>query len=374
MKVALIHDWLPFMGGAERVVTNFLELYPDAPIYTTICNKSRLDGPLKDANIITSYLQKNKEIENHRKLFPFMPTAMESFDLNEFDIVLSSSSSVAKAVITKPDTLHVCYCHSPMRYAWEFSHEYAGKMAGTKGIKAKILSYFLTGIRLWDNASADRVDYFIANSENVAKRIWKHYRRESVVIHPPVRCKLFDISDIDDEYFLVVSRLQEYKRIDLAVEAFNELGLPLVIIGDGPERERLQKIAKSNIKFLGRESDEVIKDYYAKCKAFIFPGEEDFGITPLEAMASGRPVIAYGKGGALETVVENKTGIFFENQNKDDLISAVIKFKNKKFDKNEIRKHAEKFDEEIFKKKISDFIVEKNKEFKNDKKWVVIDE
>lgn len=297
MKIALIHDWLPFMGGAERVLTNFLELYPNAPIYTTICNKSRLDGPLKEANIITSRLQKKKEIDNHRKLFPFMPTAMESFDLNEFNIVLSSSSSVAKSVITKPDTMHVCYCHSPMRYAWEFSHEYAGKMAGTKGLKSKLLSYFLTGIRMWDNSSADRVDYFIANSENVAKRIWKHYRRECVVIHPPVRCNLFNISDIDENYFLVVSRLQEYKRIDVAVQAFNELGLPLVIIGDGPEREKLQKMAKSNIKFLGRESDEVIKQHYAKCRAFIFPGEEDFGITPLESQASGRPVIAYGKGG-----------------------------------------------------------------------------
>lgn len=364
MKIALVHDWLPFMGGAERVLTNFYELYPDAPIYTTICNKSKIDGPLKEANIITSYLQrKNKEIENHRRLFPFMMTAIESFDLNEYDVVLSDSSSVAKGVITPPDTLHICYCHSPMRYAWEFSHEYAGKMAGKGKLKSKLLNYFLTGVRLWDNASSDRVDYFIANSQNVAKRIWKHYRRESVVIHPPVRCNLFNISDIDEDYFLIVSRLQEYKRIDLAIEACNKLGVPLVIIGDGPDRARLESMADGNIKFLGRESDEVIKDHYAKCRAFLFTGEEDFGITPLEAMASGRPVIAYRKGGALETVVENKTGVFFDNQTTEDLIKAIEKFEGMTFDKKEIRKHAETFDEHVFKEKIEKFINEKYIEF-----------
>ena len=372
-KIALVHDWLPFMGGAERVLTNFLELYPKAPIYTTICNKSRLDSPLKEANIITSSLQKEgKEIENHRKLFPFMPTAIESFDLNEYDIVLSSSSSVAKGVITKPDTMHICYCHSPMRYGWEFSHEYAGKMAGKGSLKSKILNYFLTGIRLWDNASSDRVDYFIANSENVAKRIWKHYRRESVVIHPPVRCNLFNISEVDEEYFLIVSRLQEYKRIDLAIEAFNELGLPLIIIGDGPERKKLEGMANENIKFLGRESDQVIKEHYSKCRAFIFPGEEDFGITPLEAMASGRPVIAYAKGGALETVVENKTGVFFSEQKMESLLDAIKKFDTMNFDKIKIREHAKKFDEEIFKEKIKIFINKSYYEFKNRKKYDII--
>lgn len=365
MNIALVHDWLPFMGGAERVLTNFYELYPNAPIYTTICNRSKIEGPLRDANIITSHLQKNKEIENHRRLFPFMMTAIESFDLNKYDIVLSDSSSVAKGVITPPDTMHICYCHSPMRYAWEFSHEYAGKMAGKGGLKSKLLSYFLTGVRLWDNVSADRVDYFIANSHNVAKRIWKHYRRESVVIHPPVRCNLFNMSDVDEDYFLIVSRLQEYKRIDLAVEAFNKLGLPLVIIGDGPDRKKLEGMANSNIKFLGRESDEVIKEHYAKCRAFLFTGEEDFGITPLEAMASGRPVIAYRKGGALETVIENKTGIFFDNQKCDELINAIKKFENINFDKKAIRKHAETFDEVIFKQKISGFIEEKYNEFNN---------
>lgn len=365
MKIALVHDWLPFMGGAERVLTNFLELFPEAPIYTTICNRDKIDSPIKDANIITSYLQKNKrEIKNHRRLFPFMMTAIESFNLNEYDVVLSDSSCIAKGVITPPSTLHICYCHSPMRYAWEFSHEYAEKMAGKGGLKAKILRYFLSCVRLWDNVSADRVDYFIANSENVAKRIKKHYRRESVVIHPPVRCDFFQISDIDEDYYLMVGRLQEYKRVDIAIEAFNKLDLPLIIIGDGPDRERLESMANSNIKFLGRRSDEEIREYYSKCKAFIFPGEEDFGITPLEAMASGRPVIAYKKGGALETVVENKTGIFFEEQNSESLINALTQFNKLEFDKMYIKHYTEKFSERIFKDKIKKFIEEKYDEFK----------
>lgn len=374
MKIALVHDWLPFMGGAERVLINFLELFPNSPIYTTIANKDKLDSPLKEANIIVSRLQKNnKNIENHRRLFPFMPTAVESFNLNDYDIILSSSSSVAKGVLTNPRTMHICYCHSPMRYGWEFSYEYAGKMAGGNSFKNKILQYFLSGIRVWDNVSADRVDYFIANSENVARRIWKHYRRESVVIHPPVRCSLFKPSEVDEDYFLILSRLQEYKRIDIAVEAFNKNGLPLIIIGDGPEKEKLEKMANSNIKFLGRQPDDVIKEYYSKCKAFIFPGEEDFGITPLEAQASGRPVIAYGKGGALETVVDKLTGVFFYEQSGECLNKAIDRFNEMKFDKNIIRKHAEKFDESIFKFKIEQFINKCYKEFNEEKHWKVLE-
>lgn len=372
MNIALVHDWLPFMGGAERVLSNFCDLYPGAPIYTTICNYSKIDGNLKNANIITSKLQKKKEVSNHRKLFPFMMTAIESFDLNGYDIVLSDSSSIAKGVITAPDTMHICYCHSPMRYGWEFSYEYAGKMAGKGSLKNKLLNYFLSAVRLWDSASSDRVDYFIANSENVAKRIWKHYRRESVVIHPPVRCNLFNVGDIDEDYFLIVSRLQEYKRIDIAIEACNKLNIPLIIIGDGPDRERLEKLAGSTVKFLGRQSDETIKEYYSKCKAFLFTGEEDFGITPLEAMASGRPVIAYRKGGALETVVENVTGVFFDKQDPDDLVNSINIFNDTKFDKAVIRKHAETFDEEIFKNKIQNYVNKCYADFKSNKHWEVI--
>ncbi|MFZ7121891.1 MAG: glycosyltransferase [Eubacteriaceae bacterium] len=373
MNIALVHDWLTNMGGAERLVINFLELYSDAPLYTTVYNPEKLDEQLKNIDVKTSFLQKSKKaLKNHQKYFPFMPIAFENFDLNEYDIVLSSSSSCAKGVITNPDTMHVCYCNSPMRYAWEFYYEYAKKDISNP-LKKKILKYFMNYMRLWDKVSADRVDYFIANSENVAKRIWKHYRRESVVIHPSVRTKLFNINnDVDEEYFLIVSRLVSYKRIDLAVEAFNELGLPLVIIGDGAEKEKLEYMAKDNITFLGRQPDVVIKDYYSKCRAFIFPGEEDFGITSLEAQASGRPVIAYGKGGALETVKEDETGIFFYEQTVNSLKHVVNSFEDYNFNKKFIRKHAETFDESVFKEKINNFVNNSYEKFKNEKKWKVI--
>lgn len=372
MKIALVHDWLTNMGGAERVVINFKEIYKDAPIYTTLYDPDNLDNELKNINVKTSFLQKPKNLrKGHQRLLPFMPMAFESFDLNEYDVVLSSSSSCAKGVITNPNTMHVCYCHTPMRYAWEYYYEYANEW-GLNKLKGKLLKYVMNYMRMWDRVSADRVDYFIANSENVAKRIWKHYRRESVVIHPPVRCKLFNISDIDEDYFLIVSRLVPYKRIDLAVQAFNELGLPLVVIGVGKDLDRLKAMAKNNIKFLGRQPDEVIKEYYSKCRAFVFPGEEDFGITPLEAQASGRPVIAYGKGGALETVVEQRTGVFFKQQTVEDLKDAVSRFQSLSFDKIFIRKHAESFDEKIFEMKIKNFVNEKYNGFLSTKKWKVL--
>lgn len=372
VKVALVHDWLTNMGGAERVVINFKEIYKDSPIYTTLYNPEKLDDELKNTDVRTSFLQNEKNLKKgHQSLLPFMPMAFESFDLNEYDVVLSSSSSCAKGVVTNPNSMHVCYCHTPMRYSWEFYYEYANNW-DMKKIKKNMLKYFINYIRVWDNVSSNRVDYFIANSQNVARRIWKHYRRESVVIHPPVRCKLFNISDIDEDYFLILSRLVPYKKVDLAVKAFNELGLPLVVIGDGVERQKLESMAKDNIKFLGRQPDSVIKEYYSKCRAFLFPGDEDFGITPLEAQASGRPVIAFGKGGALETVVENESGVFFEKQTVESLKYAVKKFENIKFDKQIIRKHAEEFDEDIFKQKINNFINNKYEEFKKNNKWKVL--
>lgn len=372
VKIALVHDWLTNMGGAERVLINFKEIYKDSPIYTTLYNPKKLDNELKNIDVRTSFLQNEKNLKKgHQGLLPYMPAAFENFDLNEYDIVLSSSSSCAKGIVTSPSSMHICYCHTPMRYGWEFYYEYANDW-DMKKIKRSMLKYFINYIRVWDNVSSNRVDYFIANSKNVAWRIWKHYRRESVVIHPPVRCHLFNVSDIDEDYFLILSRLVPYKKIDLAVRAFNELGLPLVVIGDGVEKEKLQSIAKDNIKFLGRQPDNVVKEYYSKCRAFIFPGEEDFGITSLEAQASGRPVIGFGKGGLLETVVEGKTGVFFNEQTVESLKDAVKRFQHMDFDKQTIRTHAGEFSEEMFKNKIHDFVSKRYYEFKKTSKWKVL--
>lgn len=372
MKTAIVHDWLTNMGGAERLIINFKEMFPEAPIYTSVYNPEKLDSELRNIDVRTSFLQNKKgALTNHRKYFPFMPMAFESFDLSEYDIVLSSSTSCAKGVITRPDTMHICYCNTPMRYSWEFYYEYSEDPEMSR-LKKLFLKYFINYMRIWDNVSADRVDYFIANSENVARRIWKHYRRESAVIHPAVRTKLFSIGEKDEDYFLIVSRLVGYKRVDLAIEVFNELKLPLVIIGDGPERDKLKSIAKENITFLGRQPDEVIMKYYAGCRAFIFPGEEDFGITPVEAQASGRPVIAFGKGGALETVVAGETGVFFKEQTVEALKGAVQQFNTMSFDKQIIRKHAEGFDEEIFKSKVNKYLLQCYEDFNKQKKWIVL--
>lgn len=361
MKLAIVHDWLTNMGGAEQVVINFKEIYKDAPIYTTFYNPEKLDEKLKNIDVKTSYLQKKKMVENHKKYFPFMPMAFEKFDLNEYDVVLSSSSSCAKGVLTKPGSIHVCYCHTPMRYAWEKRDEYT---EGMGKLKKKLVEILLHYMRIWDVASANRVDYFIANSTEVQKRIKKHYKRDAVVINPPVRCNLFNISETDGDYYFVLSRLVGYKRFDLAVQACKELGKKLVVIGDGPEREKLEKIADGdkNIIFMGRQPDEVVKKYMSECKALIFPGEEDFGIVPVEAQACGRPVIAFGKGGVLDSVINEKTGLFFEEQTAESLKKAIEKFETMKFDKQEIREHALEFDEVVFQKKIKDFIEEKLKE------------
>lgn len=303
-----------------------------------------------------------------------MPMAFESFNLNDYDVVISSSSSCAKGVITRPDTMHICYCHTPTRYVWEFYYDYIENMdsIGAKGkLKKALVKYFMNYMRIWDFNASNRVDYFIANSQYVASRIWKHYKRESTVIYPPVDVDKFTPIDVDEDYFLCMSRLVPYKRVDLAVQAFNELGLPLVVIGGGSELEKIKVMAKDNVKVMGRQPDEVVKEYYAKCRAFIFPGEEDFGITPVEAQACGRPVIAYGKGGALETVVDGKTGLFFEEQTVESLKDAILRFQKMKFDKKEIRKHAEEFSVEIFENKIKSFVEEKYEEFKNTKHWDV---
>lgn len=364
-KTAIVHDWICNYGGAERVLECLLEIMPDSPVFIGCYMEKQLSPILQNADLRPSNLQKiqNQKKDNHTNFLPFMPTAFESFDLNDFDIVVSDSSCCAKGVITNPNTLHICYCHTPMRYLYEFYYEYTGQM---NPLKRKLIKYFMDYLRIWDVSSANRVDYFVANANNVANRIKKHYRRSAEVIYPPVDVNLFEPIDNTADYFLCVSRLIKHKRIDLVVKAFNELGYPLVIVGAGPELEKLKKISNSNISFTGRISDEEMHHYYAHCKAFIFPTEEDFGITPLEAQACGKPVIALGKGGALETVISNKTGIFFDDQTVSALINAVKKFECTTFDKEICRQNALRFEKAKYVEQMREFIKEKWKEFKNE--------
>ncbi len=356
MKVALVHDYLNQYGGAERVLEAFCQIFPKAPIYTLLYDKKKTGFAFDNKDIRTSFLQKIPLIKSHHRPFlMLMPLAIEQFDFSEYDLVLSDSASYAKGIITSPDTLHICYCHTPIRYAWDDSHKYIEEFGYASVIK-KIIPFFMNYIRVWDEKASKRADKFISNSKFVSERIKKYYHRESEVIHPPVKANLFYLAEKTDDYFLLVGRFLPYKRFDLAIDAFNELGFPLKIIGDGPDRKRLEKKSNKNIKFIGLVPDSKLKDYYAHCQAFIFPQEEDFGITAVEAMAAGRPVIAYKGGGALEIVQHGITGLFFENQTSEDLVKTLKNFNESDFDPKVIRERAMNFNEESFKEKIKKFI------------------
>ena len=362
MKVAIVHDWLTIYGGSESIVRILHDMFPEAPVYTTVYDKKNMPADFAQMDIRPSFLQRYPFAKKKYTMYlPFMPRAFESFDLSEYDLVISSNTSCSKGVLTGARTLHICYCNTPMRYGWDFYHEYIRE----KGKLGKfMISCMMKKIRLWDRLSADRVDRFIANSNNVARRIRKHYGRTSHVIYPPVRTRMFTLGDRkQEEYYLAVSRLVPYKRIDLLVEAFSILGLPLKIIGDGSEMKELKKKASSNIQFLGRLEDDMVLKYMQGAKAFLFPGEEDFGITPIEAQACGVPVIAYGRGGALETVVNGKTGIFFQEQTKESVIEAVKSFEKMTFQREAIADHAEKFSEERFRRELKDYILEEYRKF-----------
>jgi len=360
VKLAIVHDGLATFGGrggAEWVLTVLKEMFPDAPVYTTVYNKDRMPEYFQQYDIRTSFIQKFPFGKTkYRAYLPFMPTAVEQWDFSGYEVVLSCNHLVAKGIITSPETLHLCYCYTPLRYAWDMYHEYMSP-GQQSWLKRVCIPPLLTYMRMWDSLTSDRVDAFIAISQHVARRIRKYYRRESVVIYPPVDTARFTRSEITEPYFLVVSRLEPYKRIDLAIQAFNQLGLPLVVIGDGTEKSKLMPIANQNITFLGRQSDDVVREYLSKCQALIFPGEEDFGITPVEAQASGRPVIAYRGGGALETVTE-KTGKFFFPKTADALGEVVKSFDANWFDSELIQQHAKQFDIAIFRQKMIGIIEE----------------
>lgn len=360
MRVAIVHEWLTTLGGSERVVEALLELYPDAPVYTTFLSSRNLPESVGEWDVRTSFVQKLPFLHRvSQKYIPLFPMAFESFDLSEYDLVISSSSACAKGVLTAPHTTHICYCHTPLRYAWEpyldrrFDYGNPLLRAGVQGL----LHY----LRMWDRLAADRVDHFIANSNNVAAKIAKYYRREAAVINPPVSVERFPVTEAPRRYFLVLSRLVAYKRVELAVQAFTRLGLPLKVAGDGPLREQLEAMAGPSVEFLGYPADDEIPRLMAGALALIFPGEEDFGIVPVEAMAAGRPVIGLGRGGLLETVVDGKTGIFFPEPTPESLMEAVSRFSMKSFDPAKISKYAAKFSKERFQREIKKFVAEKMK-------------
>lgn len=364
MRVALVHDYLLEMGGAERVLQVLAEIFPEAPIYTLLYEPRKIGEVFNPARVNVSKLGKLPGFLRRRQrwLMPMFPVATETINLRDFDLVISSSSAFIKGIITRVGTVHISYCHTPPRYLWDLYHFYAESSPKLNWLKKPILHY----LRLWDLAAAGRVDYFIANSRNTARRIKKYYNRDSVVIYPPVDSRADysgpsakEKSEIPfGDYYLIISRLLSYKRIDLAVDVFNRLNLPLVIIGDGPERRGLERRAAKNIKFLGAHYGKTKYLYLKHCKAFIFPGDEDFGIAPVEAMMLGRPVLAFRSGGLLETVIEGKTGEFFDRQSSDSLLEGFERLQSKNYDPEFIKNHAKQFSKERFVKEIKAFVDE----------------
>jgi glycosyltransferase involved in cell wall biosynthesis len=354
MHIAIIHDYLNQYGGAERVLEALHELYPDAPVYTSIYNPTAMPAAYRDWDIRTTFMQRLPGWKTYfRHYFLLYPSAFESLNLKNYDLIISSSSAYAKGIIPAPGAIHICYCHTPMRFAWR-TEDYIERES-IRGFKATILPIILTFMRLWDVSTASRVDGFVANSHEVAGRIRRYYNRDATIIAPPVELPPFQQQPPED-YYLAGGRLIPYKRIGLAVEALTKLGLPLKIFGEGRDRHALEQVAGPNVTFLGRVDEAQRQDLFARCRAFIFPGEEDFGITPLEAMAAGRPVIAYAAGGAMETVIDGITGRFFSQQNAAALAAALAMSRNDTYDSQTIRTHAEGFGKPIFLKKMKTYI------------------
>lgn len=366
-SIALVHDWLTTIAGAEKVIETIYELYP-APIFTLVKNEENLKGTIfEKVEIKTSFIQKlPKAKAKYRNYLLFFPFAIEQFDLSEYDVIISSSHAVAKGVLTNSNQLHICYCHTPIRYAWDLYHRYLKEVNLTKGLKGFVAKLILHYIRIWDTTTSNRVDYFIANSKYIAKRIKKVYGREATVIYPPVEVDKFEVYTKKENFYLTASRIVPYKKIDLIVEAFSKMpDRKLVVIGDGPDFEKVKKKARKNIELLGYQPFEILKDYMKRAKAFIFAAEEDFGIIPVEAQACGTPIIAYGKGGTTETVIEGETGLFFKKQSVESLIESIKEFEKKedRFNCSIIRKNAEKFGKKRFKKEFKDFVDSKIREF-----------
>lgn len=362
MRIALTHDHLFQIGGAEKVLLELTKIFPRSPIYTLITNPSW--QAINDLKIITSYIQKMPFSRDHFKWYlPLMPIAWEKFNFSNYDLIISSASAFAKGIILTPKTLHICYCHSPTRYLWSDTHQYIDELNQPLLIK-KLLPLILNYLRVWDFASAQRVDKFIANSKFVAKRIKKYYQRDATIIYPPVDVDKYKIDSDKQNYYVIVSRLRPYKRVDLAIKAFNQLGLSLKIIGGGEEEKNLRKIAKKNIEFLGEVSEQKKINVLSRALAFINPQEEDFGIAAVEGMASGLPVIAFKGGGAEETVIDNETGKFFPEQCWEALADTILRINLNDYDPLKIKSYANKFSPSVFHEKINNFVTKSYQEYK----------
>ena len=369
LKVAIVHYWFVGNGGGERVTEALADIFPQADLFSLVADRRTITSNLRGHRLTTSFLQHIPGSQRwYRHMLPLHPLAVEQFNLSGYDLVLSSESGAAKGVLSAPETCHISYCHSPMRYLWDLSSTYQEGMGTFTGLMLRLTAHY---VRIWDYVSAARVDYFVANSQNVASRIRRHYRRDATVIYPPVNVEAGFLTQNTDDYYLVVSRLVRYKRIDLAIEACNRLSRPLRIIGDGEQYKQLRKLAGPTVQFLGRLEDSDVRDNYARCRALLFPGEEDFGIVPVEAQSFGRPVIAYGRGGALESIqggvpndgfdIETATGIFFPDQSVAALSDAIQFFESveSRFSPAHIRRSVSRFRTSRFKSEMTRFISER---------------
>ncbi len=378
LRVAIVHYWFVSRRGGERVVEAMAEMFPQADLFSLVADPEAIPESLRGRSIKTSFLQKLPGSTRwHRRFLPLLPLALEQFDLSDYDLVLTSESGPAKGVLTRAETCHVCYCHSPMRYLWDFYHRY--RNGGSIGRLSRpfftLASHYL---RMWDAASADRVDYFIANSRNVASRIRKHYRRNSAVIYPPVNVDAGYLAEKTGDFYLAVGHLVDYKRMDLAIAACNRLGRRLHVVGDGEQYARFRDLAGPSIHFCGSLSDTDLHQQYAHCRALLFPGEEDFGIVPVEALSFGRPVIAYERGGVVETVKgfhagskdspEKFTGVFFREQSVDALVEAIQTFEGveHRFRPFFVKQQVDRFAPEHFRDSFGAFVTQKWEEFRND--------
>lgn len=361
MKIALIADWLTTMGGAEHVIADFCRVWPEAPLYTTVCNEKKMKM-FAERNIHVTGLQKwYKLLQHHQLLLPWMPGAIEKIDLTGYDVILSSSHAVAKGIVTPAGAKHVCYCHTPMRYAWEMEDDYLSDYHVPRLLWPRIRRQ-LKRLRRWDLTTAQRVDQFIANSRTVQERIQRVYNRDSIVLQPPASDHFYDtpIQQAPGAYFLALGRLIPYKRFDLLIEAANKYQFPLKIAGKGQEETRLRAMAGPTVEFLGFVSDEELPALYAGAKAFLFPQFEDAGVVPIEAQACGTPVIAYGKGGALDTVQDGVSGLFFEEQSVESLGDAIQRFNQQTFDAESIREWARQFSSSRFREAIAQIVIKES--------------